>query len=485
MKLLRYIFIFMLLNMGLFANVFLNSSNSFIKGEPFIFEFEVSGSKVEFPEIKKIDGYLVENIGTSKSLQIINGDYKEKIIKRYKILPTDNFTIPSFIFKIDGKEFKTLSKKIISEKVSKTTSDYFDLALVPSKKELFVGEELKVKLIFKYKKGLRITDLSFEQPHFSDFWYKKIDSNNRRYEENGYIVQELNFLLFPQKSGTLSITPLKIDVQLIDEQSQNSFGLLALTPKIVKVYSNDLSFNVKQLPKNVNFIGEFHISASANKTKIKFGEAVSYKLVISGWGNLDDIQDIKLNIPNASIYDNKPELKADFKDDKYQGVFTKVYSIIPNESLEIPSVKFKYYSKQDKKIKEIETKSIKIEVEGQKEQEVLLQKPKIQESIKKEVIIKQSSSLEEKIIFFIFGNLFSLLIFGLFNYVKLRKKSRKETPLIKLVKNSKEKNELIKVLVPYIKKDKALDKLIYECQGEKDFKLLKNEIIKLLNELKF
>ncbi len=78
MKTIKYFLILILLNISIFANVTLKAPNSFIKGEPFIFEYEAVGSSIEFPEIKSIDGYLVESIGTSRSLQIINGNYDEK-----------------------------------------------------------------------------------------------------------------------------------------------------------------------------------------------------------------------------------------------------------------------------------------------------------------------------------------------------------------------------------------------------------------------
>ena len=173
----------------------INSSNSFIKGEAFVFEFVAVGSSVKFPKIEKIDGYLVEDLGTSRSLQIINGNYDEKLSKKYRIVPKSDFTIPSFTFIINDNEIQSEPKKITSTKVSKTASSRFDLTLRPSKTSLYVGEDLLVKLIFKYKRGVQITDLGFEQPHFENFWYKKVDSSSKRFEQNGYIVQELDFLL--------------------------------------------------------------------------------------------------------------------------------------------------------------------------------------------------------------------------------------------------------------------------------------------------
>ena len=122
----KLIIFLIFLNISLLANVTLHSSNSFVKGEAFVFEFEAVGTSIEFPKIDKIDGYIVESLGTSRSLQIINGNYDEKLSKKYRIVPNSDFTIPSFTFKVGGKEIHTEAKKIIAQKVIKTASNDFD-----------------------------------------------------------------------------------------------------------------------------------------------------------------------------------------------------------------------------------------------------------------------------------------------------------------------------------------------------------------------
>ena len=488
MKNFRLIFIISIsffFNLTLLASVTLRSANTFTKGESFVFEYEAVGSSVKFPQIKEIDGFVVESLGTSRSLQIINGNYDEKISKKFRIVPNKEFVIPSFTFIVNDEEVKTEKKKIIEVKVSKTKSANFDLTLIPSKKSLYVGEDLLVKLVFKYKRDLQITNLDFEQPHFDNFWYKKIDNSNKRYEENGYIVQELEFLLFPQKSGKLTIPSLRVDVQVMDSSS-NGFGFFSATPKLLKVYSNELEFDVKKLPLDINLIGDFDIKASVNKTKIKQGESISYKINIVGEGNFDDIMDIKLNIPNVTIYDNKPEVETNYLNKVYKGRYSKAYSIVSNSSFEIPSHTLRYFSKKDQKVVEKKTKAFKIEVENQVNKKVVLEKPKEKIKSNKEIIVQKQSSLKEKIVYFLFGCFFTLLIIGLIFYVKLqkRKKKKDDLPLIKLVKKTGSKNGLIKVLVPYLKRNSDLDELIYQCESDKDFKVLKKQIIDLLKDIK-
>jgi len=488
-KLIKYISIFFIFQIYLFADVTLNAPQSFVKGEPYFFEFEVEGSSIEFPNIKQIDGFIVENQGSSKSVQIINGNYSQILKKRYKIVPTNDFTIPSFKFKIDGKEFFTSERKVVSRIISKTNSSNFDLTLQSSKKDIYVGEDFLVKLIFKYKKDLPITSLGFEKPNFENFWYKQVNSDNKRYEQNGFIVQELDFLLFAQKSGKLTIEPLRVDAQLMQNSGSNPFGFFTTVPKIEKIYSNSLDFNVKPLPENVNLIGDFDIKANIDKTKVKQSESVSLKLKITGVGNFDDIEDIKLNIPNATIYDNKPDIKTKYTNKGYEGTYTKVFSIVPEDSIVIPSITLRYFDKENQKIVEKKTKSINIDViKGKKEQKVVLEKSdkKTVENIEPKKYIKKEISFEDKIKYFLFGIITSLLILSLYKIVKVKnsKKVYQEIPLISLVKKAKNNNELLKILVPYLKRDPILDKLIFECESNKDLKILKKEILKRLKQIK-
>ncbi len=483
MKKLFFFCSFLLFPFFLQASVILKAPDSFVNGESYIFEYEAVGSSVDFPKIKQIDGFTVEDLGSSRSLQIINGNYDEKILKRFRIVPNKSFTIPPFVFKIDGKEIKSEEKKVSERKIQKTKSDYFDLTITPSKKQLYVGESLIVKLTFKYKRGLQITNLGFEPPHFENFWYKKIDNSNKRYEENGYNVQELDFLLFPQKSGVLQIKPLRVDVQMVDTNSSSNFTFFSSAPKLEKVYSNNLSFNVKALPSDVTLIGDFVLNASIDKDEINLGESINYRLEITGFGNFDDIEDFKLDIPNTTIYDNKAEVETNFKDNKYEGKYSKVFSIVPNTSLEIPPFELKFFNKEENKVKVLKSKSFKIKVNGEKQKEVVLQKP-----IEKEekVLMEKEFPLVEKIKYFLFGALSVLLIFCLYIYVKLQKSKKKikETSLSKLIKSSKDKLDLMKILIPYLKRDNELDNLIFECEKSNlEFKVLKKKILEKITQL--
>jgi len=260
------------------------------------------------------------------------------------------------------------------------------------------------------------------------------------------------------------------------------------TTKDVNIYSNELNFDVKALPSNIKLVGDFEIETTIDKQKVKHGEAISYKLKIKGTGNIDDIPDIKLPIKDVTIYENKPEIKTYISNDKYEGTYEKVYSIIPNKSFTIPSINFEFFDKEQQKVISKTTKSYDIEVEdAEKREEVVLEKAKDENKVleTKEIIVEKIS-FKDRVMFFIFGVLFTVLVFSIYFYINRYKNIKKEElkPLSKKVKETKTKIELIKILAVYMKIDSRLDELIYQLEKVEDVNIIKKQILKILKELK-
>ncbi len=476
----------------LFGDVSLTAPDSFFKGDRVIFKITASGGDVKFPNIKNIDGLPVQNAGTSSSTTIINGVRKQELIKTFVIVPNKDITIPSFKIAINGNIEKTKSKKIKVKLVKKTISSKYDLTIDINKKESYVGEDILFTLIFKYKKDTQLVDLNFYKPNFENFWIKELESK-KQIIKDGYVVQELNYLLFPQKDGTLTIDPLRIDAIIPDNKTQN-YGFFSNTStKTIPIYSNKLNIKVKPLPKNIKLIGDFNISATIDKNSIKQGEAISYKLTIKGRGNLDDLDEIKLNIPNATIYDNPSKKEFNIANNLYGGIYKKTYSIVAQNDFEIPPVTLKYFDKKTKSIKIIKTKSYKIKVKGVVKKKATLEVAKSKDITKdintKSKIIEKviTTSDNQKIIFFILGVVFSSIVISLFIILKNKKIKKEDTPLSKQIKKANTKDELLKIIVVYINIDKQLDKIIYSLENNMttiELKKIKKDILNLIKDKK-
>ena len=482
----KFLFLILFINF-ICADVVMNSQSKFYTGEAVVFTFEANGSNIKFPLIDKIDGFPVTKNGSSSSLSIINGQRTQKLLQQYKFFPNKTITIPSFKIVIDGIDFYTKEKVITSVKVKKTHSDFLDYEISVSSNELYVGEQTIFTLKFKYRRDLQIVNLRYTPPIFDGFWSKQM-GESKKYEEGLFVVQELKYVLFPQKSGKINIPALKMNISLVDSQSSN-VSFFGPPTKAESVYSNELNFDIKKLPKNVFLIGDFTISNQIDKQTLNAGEVLNYEIEIAGRGNIDDIPELQLDIPNATIYANKATKTYDMINNKYGGTYKKTFSIVANENLIIPPVLLNYFDKKQNKTIQLKTKQYNIKVKNNNVNSDVLQLDKEKvlsaQTVEKKIEVVYTTD-NQKSLYFFFGFLFSSLIIVLIYYViKFKEQtSHIETSLEKEIKQTQGINDLLNSLLSYINIDKDLDKMIFILESNKNlnFKQTKKDILKIIKD---
>ena len=468
------------------AKVILKAPNTFYKGDLVIFKIIASGSEIQMPEIKTVDGNSVSNAGTSRNTTIVNGTRSFQFEQRYSLVGNRDIHIPSFDILVDNKLEKTQAKIIKMLKVEKTKSDLYDLSISVDKKDVYVGEAIEFTLKFKYKKDLDIVALNYNKPAFENFWVKELKPQKSQDSYTQYVEQEVKYLLFPQSSGKIVLDPLKISVTT---EQDNTRGYYFSAPSVVTpVYSNKIELNVKELPQDISLIGEFDIKSTIDKDIINQGEAVSFKLFIKGRGNIDDLDEIKIDIPNTTIYDNPSKKEYNIKNNMYGGEYSKTYSIVGKDNFTIPSIKIKYFDKNSESIKIIQTQEHNITVNKKiaKESKLEIATPNIkQETQIKEKVVQIKITDNEKVFYFLGGLFSGLFLFICYLLWKQRDTQKEDIPLLTNVKKAKTPNELFRILVVYINIDEELDKIIYKLEhlSIQEYKDEKSKLIKLLKIL--
>ena len=449
------------------------SAPAIYKGETVSFTLTANSSDVEFPNITTIEGFSILGTSNSSSTSIINGNITKKISKTYTFRPTKDVIIPSFNIKVDGNNLKTDSKKISVIKPSKSKNgDDFIVELKIDKQNLKVGESTKLRVLFKQKLNARANRLNINEPKITNFWLKEIQEENK-YSQGDYLVQEFDYLIFAQKAGDFTIDPIEADIGKLVRNSYGGgffndpfFNTVTTSIKWTKIYSNTLNIKVESLPNNIELYGDFHINSSVDKTTVKQNKPVNLTININGVGNIDDIEKFNLDLDDAVVYANKPEIKSQLINDNYAGTFKQKIAIIANNDLTIPSFELKYFDKLTQKVKTIKTKQIDIKVKGgiiSKKQKPIIQKTSIVAENKPEVkIIKQNNNLQY--LYFIVG----LLIGSVITYFILKQKSKdipkKENDIIKLIKNTKDNKKLFEILLPYAKEHQDISDILKQLE---------------------
>ena len=150
MKTYKFTILLLLFITNLFGNIKLYlPSNTIVKNEAFIFALEAEGTDISFPTIPLIDGQVIQEVASSTSTNIINGNVTKKIKKTYSFYPIKDFVLPSFETQIDGNSYKTNEEKITIQKALKTQSNLFDFNIKTDNTDLYVGENFILTLVFK------------------------------------------------------------------------------------------------------------------------------------------------------------------------------------------------------------------------------------------------------------------------------------------------------------------------------------------------
>lgn len=218
------------------------------------------------------------------------------------------------------------------------------------------------------------------QPSFDGFISQELpitSSINRIENYNGenYMVADLKqCILFPQRSGTLTITSGNYDLTVIQYQTVRSgmFGMMMRTPveKEIKVSSNKATINIVPLPepKPADFcgaVGTFSVSTRMLNDNLKTNEAGTLRLTIKGNGNLKNIQTPKIAFPSQfDVYDPQTTVDANPSGEHLTGTVTIDYAFVPQYvgKFEIPATSFSYFDPVKNKYERISINGYELDV---------------------------------------------------------------------------------------------------------------------------
>jgi hypothetical protein len=391
------------------------------QGEQFrvTFTANANGSDFRGPGFKGFSVLSGPNQSSSSSVQFINGAMTQSVSFTYTyILQADKegeYEVSPATITIQGKTYKTQPTKIKVVKGSAgqqartnqrgqssqggstpggnaniSSSDLFVKTIV-NKSEAWQGEQI----IVTQKIYSRVNLVGFEDikyPSFSGFWSSEVklpqQINLKKETYNGvvYNVAELKkTILFAQKSGSLVIDPITVTaVVQVRTQGRGRTGdpffdnffndpFFGSSVQNVKkdVVSSPVTIRIKPLPdkdKPVDFngsVGTFTVKASVDKKEVKANDAITYKVVVSGSGNLELIDKLNTQFPSDfEIYDPKTSSNISATAGGVNGSKSFEYLLIPRNpgKFEIGPVSLSFFDLAKKQYVTVNTEGFSINV---------------------------------------------------------------------------------------------------------------------------
>jgi len=170
-------------------------------------------------------------------------------------------------------------------------------------------------------------------------------------------------LLFPTRAGELAIPEARARIAL---QPQGFFGDRAVVERTV----TPVTIRVDPLPEAPDFtgaVGDFHASASVDRSDLPLGEAATLRFRVEGTGNLKWLeQPPEFEVPGARLY--PPQVKSDVEvgPEGARGSKTWEFVVVPETAgaLEIPAIPFAWFDPKTDALRRTETAPILLNVSG-------------------------------------------------------------------------------------------------------------------------
>lgn len=245
-----------------------------------------------------------------------------------------------------------------------------------NKRSAYVGEPIYVSLKLYTKH--RISNLNeHSYPNFSGFFQRDIELPQSLQHEREIVNGEEYFsllfkriVIFPQRSGEITISPFEVDCNISIPIGRSFWGLQYQQERR-KVASNPVTIHVKPLPssgKPSNFngaVGSFTVQASTDAQEVNQNDAFTYKITVRGTGNLSLLQPPSIQFPpDFEVFDPKINRNHTTTVQGERGTITYEYVIIPRRegSFTIPAVAFAYFDLASESYKTASTSDIAIQV---------------------------------------------------------------------------------------------------------------------------
>jgi hypothetical protein len=384
-------------------------------GDQFRLIYSVNGQASGFrtPSIKGFSVVSGPNQSQSSRMQIVNGQVSQSVEYTFTYIlqasSEGTYTIPPASVNVAGKTYQSNSVTIKVVKGNTqpqqqgtqqgsapsgeiTAKDLFVRA-VASKTNPYQGEQIIVT--YKIYTRVPVSEYSVTRtPSTAGFWLqdllkdsKKLNQFRETIDGQEYVVAEIKKdALFAQKSGTLTIDPLEMDVlaQIQLKVAKRNFNdpffdsffndsFLGNTYQNVKktIRSNELKINVKPLPENsrpkefTGGVGDFNVTASIDREQLKANEALTLRFSISGKGNIKLVEKPAIVFPpDFEVYDPRTNDNIVASANGVSGTRNYEYLLIPRNpgKYKIKPITFSYFDLSSQSYKNITTQGFEIDV---------------------------------------------------------------------------------------------------------------------------
>ena len=280
----------------------------------------IKGGDFRPPSFKK-NFLQIGNPSRATSTSMINGHvtHEEKIMYQLRARRQGTFTISPAYLTVNNQEFSTdaLTIKVVEQKEGEDNTQEVFIRAEPSTLEAFIGQQILLDYTLYTTVDVQRSNI-LEESEYQGFFVQEIrrfDNRPGQVVEAGVpytskVIRRLS--LFPQQTGTLTVTPFSMQLGIPKENSgrrQNLFFNREI--RSLPVSTGETTINIRPLPDGApesfsGAVGNYQQLVNINRRQLTTDDALTITITIMGDGDIKRVQAPNLSLPESfELYDPK------------------------------------------------------------------------------------------------------------------------------------------------------------------------------------
>lgn len=375
--------------------VSVQAPRSVVEGSMFQVVFQLDDARAQDIQVGKIEGCTElsgPGVTSSSSVSIINGkrtsSSSTSYAYTYRAVKSGTYTIPAATLTVNGKQIQSQPTQIkvlppdsnptpSAQGGGSTAQSASPAGNTPSAGQNISASDIFVRIIFNkshvyeqeavectLKLYTRYNSISGIMPKklpiFDGFLIEELSQTNQdneieHYNGQNYLTAVLKkYIIFPQKSGSLTVTSgeYTVNVTTMQRVSHGFWGYTNVpVEQEVELRPTSATINITPLPspRPASFngaVGQFNLESRLSSDNLRTNEAASITMILTGTGN---IKYAKCPAPVLPVdfeqYTPSEDVRTHVAGNTVTGTVTSEYTFVPQSvgTFEIPATEFSYF----------------------------------------------------------------------------------------------------------------------------------------------
>jgi len=341
--------------------------NPVAMNESFRLVFEADGRVDDDPDFTALEqSFDIRSQSQGTTMQIVNGSVSQARQWTLVLMPkrSGRLVVPSIPFGKDKSQPLVIgvTEQAASAEAANNSALFIEVSAESASGE---GEAyVQSQVIYKARlfRAVNIANATLSEPEISDAdaVIEKLGDDREFETTRGgrrYVVLERSYAIFPQQSGTLTISPLTFEGQVVN-RSRGMFDVFEPGGQIRRVNSEGLSLNIKAVPptedarqwlpaREMKLVEEWPEGVDLSKA-VTAGEPLTWTLTLIADGlTAAQLPTITPMMPDGvKAYPDQARQMNDKKQDTLLGVRQEKIALIPTRAGEyqLPAISIPWWN---------------------------------------------------------------------------------------------------------------------------------------------